>query len=127
MELNDSIMHQKHVYACRRFEAEFDLALGKEVQMTHENVTLGHDNEHRFFISIILPSPPPPTIVIDNNNNNGGERTLFSCKSTISVSQTGVHLSRIENPLKKFNSNKENCQLLDHARSLALFGGELTK
>ena len=39
---------------------------------------------------------------------------------TISGSQIRMHLSRINDPLKKFNNDKGEVQLCNHARSLSI-------
>ena len=43
---------------------------------------------------------------------------------TMSGSQIRMYLSRINNPLKKFNNDKGKIQLCNHARSLSILGRE---
>ena len=120
----------------------FDFAHGNEQSIAHKNVTLTAKNGSYYFYKI--ESAP------DNNNkssSSGGEKGMKSHQleavanlksflthqfskrdkyrpthGVLNVSQVRMHLSRINDPLKKFNNNKGDVQLKNHANSLRILG-----
>ena len=132
---------ESNVYACRHFEKSVDFEMNNERFIADKNVTLKNDERNYFFYKLVLISPPPsPTNigkdmkslqreVIENVNSfltsQSSKRDRYRhAYGTMSGSQIRMHLSRIDDPLKKFNNNKGKIQLRNHARSLSILSRE---
>ena len=130
------------IYACRLFEKRFNFAHGNKQSIAHKNVTLTAKNRSYYFYKI---AP-------DNKwSSSGGGKDMKSLQleavanlksflthqfskrdkyrpthGVLNASQVRMHLSRINDPLKKFNNDKGDVQLKNHANSLRILGRDWT-
>ena len=129
------------VYICRHFEKRFDFTHGDESPVAHINIMMNSGESHHFFYKTT-----PHRHNNNNNNNNGGKDMItlrqealtnlesfldkrlskrdrhWPAHSGISASQIRMHLSRIRDPTKKFNNDKGEVQLRNHANTLTTLG-----
>ena len=125
------------VYICRHFEKRFDFTHSDESPIAHINIAMNSGESHYFFYK---------TTPHRHNNNNGGkdmitlrqealkdlesflDERLSKCDrhrpahSAISASQIRMRLSKIRDPMKKCNNDKEEVQLRNHAKTLTTSG-----
>ena len=132
---------ESNVYACRHFEKSFDFEMNNEHFVARKNVTLKNDERNYFFYKLVLRSPPSSLTNIGKDMESLQREAIVNLNSfltgqflkrdthrhvhgTMSGSQIRMHLSRINDPLKKFNNDKGEIQLRNHARSLSILGRE---
>ena len=140
------------MYACRHFEKEFNFATRLDSPVAHHDITMqGHDETLSYFFYRTTTAATTTTGGQQLGKKSGGMKgksmdslhneliaNLKSfldeqikkkdryrpARSGMSASQMRMHLSRIENPLKKFSNDKGRTQLMNHAKSLNFLGAK---
>ena len=131
----------QNVFACRLFERHFDLVLGEEVNVSSTNTLLNEHNENFFCYRVKPPSEnatgASPTRTKGKDMGSLRLETIFSlfmescwekvnihrlASYTLRASKVRMYLSRIDQPLKKFNNDKGNIKLRNHSNTIRNMG-----